>query len=108
VGTTIHTSVDLLVGLALWQVLLATGMAVANFLNGTNEIWFQVKIGVVSAAFAILLKIFLVLKIGISGVVWATIFAFTVFSVVPLYFFLSKKLSSVGEIKGETVRNETA
>jgi O-antigen/teichoic acid export membrane protein len=75
VGPTVDVPFILLLGLGLWKVMEAGDNAVAMLLNGANVVRFQLILSALMAVLAIVLKVLLVAQIGISGVVWATIFA---------------------------------
>lgn len=81
----------LLLGLALWKVCEAGGIALAMFLNGAHIVKLQVILSVLFATIAIILKILLVEKIGISGTVWATVVAYSLMILLP-YFFLFPRI----------------
>jgi Na+-driven multidrug efflux pump len=81
----------LLIALGLLQVVHAGGAAVAMYMNGANVVRFQVILGLITAVVAIALKLYLLPIIGISGVVWATIFAYTLCVGVPSYVFLRRR-----------------
>ncbi len=83
-------SLLLLVGFGLWKVLESAGNALAVFLNGARIIQFQVIVSIMTAISAITLKILFVSRIGLPGVVWATIFSFTIFTILPASFYIRK------------------
>lgn len=82
----------LLLGLGLWKILEAWGVAVSLFLNGINVVRYQAFFAVLMAIFAIVLKIFFVQSIGVAGVVWATIIAFIILNFIPLNFVILRTL----------------
>jgi len=88
VGHNVTPPLLLLLGLGVWKVIEAGGNALAAFLNGANVVRLQVIIATLTAISAIILKIFLVQKIGVAGVVWATAVSYLCFAAVP-YFFLT-------------------
>jgi O-antigen/teichoic acid export membrane protein len=88
-GSTIDPPFTLLLGLGLWRVLEAAGNAVSMLLNGANLVRYEFMIGAVTAVLAITLKLILTPRIGIPGVVWATIIANIVAA--PAIFFLVRK-----------------
>jgi O-antigen/teichoic acid export membrane protein len=65
----------LLLGFGIWKVMEAGGNAVSMFLNGANVFQFQLLLAALLASVAIILKLTLVTRIGIAGVIWATILA---------------------------------
>lgn len=99
VGNVIATSMLLLVGLGVLQVVLAGGFAVSMYMNGANILHVQIIVGVITAILAIALKIYLVPIIGISGVVWATISSWVLCTGIPIYFLLRKKKG--GSVTGQ-------
>jgi O-antigen/teichoic acid export membrane protein len=94
VGQSVTASLLLLLGLGLLQVVQSAGGATVAYLNGANFIRFQVIVGILTAATAIVLKILLVPIIGNSGVVWGTILSYLFLTLVPSYFFLYKRLNA--------------
>ena len=93
IGHAIEASLPLLLGLGLWKVIEPGGMALGVFLNGAHMVRLQVIFSVVTATIAIFLKIILVGQIGVSGVVWATIISYLLFTVLPFGIILPKILS---------------
>ncbi len=96
VGNVIIPSTSLLLGMGVWQIALAAGGALAMYLNGANIVRFQMVIATMTAISGILLKILLVKSIGVSGAVWASVLAFSVFSAVPIYFVIIKRMAPTG------------
>jgi O-antigen/teichoic acid export membrane protein len=95
VGHAVEVPFLLLLGLACWKVIEAGGNAVATFLNGAHIISPQVAIGAVTAIVGIVLKIALVKALGVPGVVWATIVAYTICAIVPFIFIVQKVYANV-------------
>jgi O-antigen/teichoic acid export membrane protein len=91
VGNVIATSMLLLVGLGIWQVLQPGISAIVMYLSGANALRFLAIVGVTTAILAIALKIYLVPVMGISGVVWASILSYVFCTCIPIYFFFRKK-----------------
>jgi len=94
VGPAISASPLLLLGLAIWKILEASGNAVAMFLNGARVVRFQVVVGVLSAVAILGLKFILLPLIGVAGSVWATIIGFSLFAGIPLVFRASRIANS--------------
>lgn len=86
VGRDVHPPLLLLLGLGLWKVCEACGVALAMLLNGANIIKVQVILSSLFAVISISLKIVLVEKIGIAGAVWATVIAYSLFILLPYSF----------------------
>lgn len=83
VGHAVDPPFLLLLGLGLWKVVEAGGNALAMFLNGAHVVRTQVVIGLVMAVVAIVLKIVLAGVLGVPGVVWGTLIAYSACSTVP-------------------------
>jgi O-antigen/teichoic acid export membrane protein len=100
VGHAVTPSFLLLLGLGLWKVVDAGGMAAAMFQNSHNMVRFQLVTATLVSISVVPLKIFLLNVIGVSGVVWATIISYLVFSALPTFIFIRKwwksKYSSIG------------
>lgn len=90
VGRAVDPPFMLLLGLGLWKVIEAGDGAVAMFLNGANVFRFQVALAAMMAPLAIVLKVLLAAQIGITGVVWATIFA-NLATAPPTFFYIRKR-----------------
>ena len=83
----------LLLSFGVWKVVEASGNALAMFLNGIRIVKTQVTVAIATAIVALGMKIFLVNTIGISGVNWATIFAFCLCALIPYFFILRNYFS---------------
>jgi O-antigen/teichoic acid export membrane protein len=92
----------LLLGFGVWTVMAAAGNAVAMFLNGGNFLSFQVVIAVLMSIGALILKIMLAHAIGLPGIIWATVLAYTVFTAVPMGFYIPRKLSRLSRLQQVT------
>ena len=93
VGPQIAPTLLLLLGLGVWAVLNAVGYAVAMFWNGANVVGFQVVFAVLIAVSAIIAKIFLARTIGLPGVIWGTVIAYSVFALIPTIIYLPRVLA---------------
>ena len=104
VGGKVVPVCPLLLGLGIWTVLWAIGNALAMFLNGANVVRFQVIIALAMAALAVLLKIVLTQRIGLSGIVWGTVIAFVLAVLLPCVFAVPGEL---GKLKDRQIVGET-
>lgn len=95
VGKTITATPAILVGLALWKIIEAAGQAIATFLNGARVVHFQVAIAAITCAAMFAGKIVLIEKLGVYGGVWATIIAYTIFSIAPASIRLNSLLDHI-------------
>jgi len=107
VGPAVAPSFVLLLGLAIWSVMFAAGNAVAMFLNGASILRFQVICAVAMSAAAILVKVLLVQRIGLPGVIWGTIVSYAALIGLPFVVYVPKLLSAMeknAELSASIVR----
>ncbi len=91
VGTSsVQPSFGLVLAIGIWTVLSAVGNAVAMLLNAAQVMRFQVVTAVLMATTNILISIALTSRIGIAGVVWGSIIAYSLFVLVPVVFYLPR------------------
>ena len=76
VGPQIKPPTMLFMGLAIWTVMEATGVALAMFLNGLNIVRTQVIIAMVYAISCITMKIIFIEHFGISGIAWGAVITY--------------------------------
>lgn len=98
VGHAINPPFLLLLGLGVWKTIEAGAGALAVFLNGTNVVGLQIVLSSATAIAAFALKIYAVLNFNVSGVPWAMIIAFCIFTIFPYIYFLPKIIRSMGGI----------
>ena len=96
VGTGIAPSFSLLLGLGAWMVMSSAWGAVAMFLNGANALRIQVVCTLPMCAGALIIKVFLARSIGLSGIIWGTVVAQSVFIVIPITVYVRRLLSGMG------------
>ena len=96
VGETVTVSFWLLLGLGVWMVLSTAGNAVAMFLNGTNRIGFQVVTASLLGVVTLGLKILLTRQIGLPGIIWGTVVAYIVCTVVPMAVYVPHLVAGLG------------
>jgi O-antigen/teichoic acid export membrane protein len=92
VGPSITPSFSLLLGLGVWMVIGTAGNSMAMFLNGANIVGVQVVTSILLAMIALVMKVILVGKIGIPGVIWATIIVYFLVVLVPYAYFIPRVL----------------
>jgi O-antigen/teichoic acid export membrane protein len=88
VGTSVMPPFSLLLGLGLWIVLSAIGNSIANFLNGAHEMRIQAGATSLMAALNLGLSIFLTQRIGVAGVIWGTVLAYTPIVLIPMAIYV--------------------
>jgi O-antigen/teichoic acid export membrane protein len=94
-GPSITPTPLLLAGLGVWVVLSNIGTALAMFLNGANAVRLQVVCAVLMGGTALVLKIVLTQRVGIAGLVWATVIAYLMCTLLPLGTALPRLLSTL-------------
>ena len=92
VGPQIHPSFSLLLGMAIWIVVGTLGGALAMFLNATNLIRFELMCAVPLAFIAVLAKVFLARWIGIPGIIWGLVIAYTITTALPYAIYIPKAI----------------
>jgi O-antigen/teichoic acid export membrane protein len=92
-GKHIVASQWLLIGLGLWTTISATSNAIAMFLNGANVILFQVVFSLIMSVAALGLKIVLAREVGLPGVIWGTLIAYVLFTLIPVVIYLPRLLA---------------
>ena len=90
VGDAVTPSMSLLLGLALWKVIETGGIAVAMLLNSHDMMRFQLVNATLVAISVVPLKIALLHAMGVSGVVWATIISYVIFTALPTFIFVRR------------------
>ncbi len=95
VGAEITPSFLLLAGMGLWTIMLCLGSTLSMFLNGANIIRFQIFCASLFGISALVAKIFLAKTIGLPGIIWGTILAYSVFAVIPYTIYLPKIISTL-------------
>ena len=83
VGPDLIPSTNLVLGFATFVFLASYGGVMSTFLNNGELVRPQVIFYSAASLSALLLKIVLTNKIGVSGAIWATIIGYTFFYVIP-------------------------
>jgi O-antigen/teichoic acid export membrane protein len=92
VGSAVHPTPLLLVGLGLWTMLNTLNGPFAMLLNGANVVGFQVVCAVAMAVANVIISILLVQRIGVSGAVWGSVLAQAIFSLLPGTWYVRRLL----------------
>ena len=87
---------SLLIGFAIWIVLASAGTALAMFLNAAHVVGLQVVCSSLMAIANITLSVFLAKKIGVAGIIWGSVIAFSIFIVVQYTFIVPRVLRRIG------------
>jgi O-antigen/teichoic acid export membrane protein len=88
IGPALIPPLALSVGFAVWAVLYAFGNVASMLLNAANVILFQVIAASVMAVTSIVLKIELGRTYGVAGIIWGTVIAYGLLSVLPTLLYL--------------------
>lgn len=92
-GPEVVPSTALLAGVSIWSVLLVLGNVIAALLNGLHVVRFQAINAVLMATANILLSIYLVGKLGVVGAIFGTISAYTIFTLLPCWYYIRRHIS---------------
>jgi hypothetical protein len=85
--------------------LNAVGYAVAVFWSGANVVGFQVIFAALITVSALIAKIFLARAIGLPGIIWGTVIAYSVFAPLPTIIYLPRVLSTLQQRSRSTQAN---
>lgn len=104
VGHEVSTPFLLIAGLGVWKVIEAFGNSMAVLLNGANIMRQQMLIALLTGLSALVLKVYLVGQIGVAGTVWASIIAFSIFSIGPLCVWVIPRALAKNQL-ASSIRN---
>jgi len=93
VGSRVHPTTLLLLGLGVWTVLTTVGQTWGVFLYGLHIVGFQVITASLMAIAAFICKIILANHMGTAGVVWGNVLAYTLFTAIPCCVFIPRLLA---------------
>lgn len=99
VGDAIQPPFALVLGMAIWAVVANSFHAVAMLLNAAAVIAFQVATAVAMAVVGIVASITFANLFGVSGVIWGTLLAYLVCSVIPIGLYLPRVLARLPEAR---------
>jgi O-antigen/teichoic acid export membrane protein len=88
IGPALVPSLALTIGFSVWAVLYAFGSVVSMLLNAANVLVFQLITASLMAATSIALKIELGRSFGVAGIIWGTVIAYSLLSVLPILIYL--------------------
>jgi O-antigen/teichoic acid export membrane protein len=92
VGSAVHPTPILMLGLGAWALMNTVNGPFAVLLNGANVIGFQAVSAVFMAAANVILSILLIQRIGVAGAVWGSVIAQVFFSVIPVTWYVRRLL----------------
>ncbi|MGA7315645.1 MAG: hypothetical protein WBX22_16900 [Silvibacterium sp.] len=97
----IAPSFMLLLGLGVWSVMDAAGQSLAIFMNGTNTIVQQLIAATLFAAAYLPFKIFVIHRVGVAGVPWATFISYALLNALPCAFIIPRIVGSLAKRQAE-------
>lgn len=89
---------SLLLGCAIWMVIVTIGTAQAALLNSMQLIGTQIRVALVTTAVNLGLSIVLIEHMGVEGAVWGSIIAYTLCALIPLSLTLRRKLNELLQV----------
>jgi len=92
VGSTVHPTLLLLVGLGTWAIMNTLNGPIAMLLNGANVVGFQVVCAILMATANMTISIILVQRIGVSGAVYGSVIAQIMFIFLPSLWYVRRLL----------------
>ena len=92
VGSAVHPTPLLLIGLGTWAMMNTLNGPFAMLLNGANVVGFQAACAVGMAIANVTISILLVQRIGVSGAVWGSVIAQVVFVLLPDLWYMRRLL----------------
>jgi len=95
-GPLVTPPLSLLAGFAVWTVLASAGSAVAAFLNGAGRLRFQVVTAIAMGVAALTLKILLARSVGLPGIIWGTVAAYTACTAIPMAGYIPRLMAGLG------------
>ena len=95
VGGSVTPPFTLVLAFGIWVVLSTIGNSVAMLLNGAHEIRLQAIAAAVMAVVNLTLSIWLTSRIGVAGVMWGTVIAYSFFVLVPMALYVPKVLRRI-------------
>lgn len=91
----VQPSFGLVLAIGVWTTMSAVGLATAMLLNGAQVVRFQVVSAGLMATANILLSIELTSRIGVAGVVWGSIIAYSLFVLIPVVFYMPRLFAHI-------------
>jgi O-antigen/teichoic acid export membrane protein len=88
VGPALLPSLGLMIGFLVFSVLYAFGNVVSMLLNAANVIAFQLITASAMAVTSIFLKVELGRSYGVAGIIWGTVIAYALLSILPILIYV--------------------
>ena len=94
-GPDVIPSTSLLAGMSIWSVLVVVGSVAAALLNGLHVVGFQAVSSVLMATSNVLISIYLVQQIGVTGAILGSILAYVTLTLIPYWYYIRRRLLHV-------------
>jgi O-antigen/teichoic acid export membrane protein len=92
VGSAVHPTLLLLLGLGAWTVINTLSGPFAMLLNGANVVGFQAACSVLMAVANVIISILLVQRIGVAGAVYGSVISQIIFVLLPELWYVRRLL----------------
>ena len=99
VGKQYSPSINLLISFFFFSLLSAYGGVMSTFLNSGPLLSKQTIFLSIASITSIILKFILSSKIGVSGVIWANVLAYSIFYILPSYYLAKNFLNHDSKIQ---------
>ena len=107
VGSSVNTTLPLLLGMAVWAVLSNSFNAVAMLLNGANVIRFQIATALSMTVVSIVSSAVLGSIYGVAGVIWGTVLAYVICTAIPTAIYLPRVLARLQHSPDRAIASAT-
>ena len=98
VGSAVHPTTLLLLGLGTWTIMNTLNGPFAMLLNGANVVGFQAGCSILMAIANVTISVYLVQRIGVPGAVFGSVIAQIVFVLVPDLWYVRRLLRRLATI----------
>jgi O-antigen/teichoic acid export membrane protein len=102
VGSLVHPTTLLLVGLGAWTILNTLNGPFSMLLNGANVVGFQVACAILMAIANVAISIYLVGRIGVSGAIYGSVISQVIFVMLPELWYVRRLLARLPTRPRET------
>jgi O-antigen/teichoic acid export membrane protein len=92
----VHPTTILLLGFGAWTIMNTLNGPFAMLLNGANIVGFQAVCSVLMAIANVLISIYLIPQIGVSGAVWGSVISQLFFVMLPEIWYVRRLLKRLG------------
>ena len=94
-ASSVQPPFGLVLAIGIWTTLSAVGNALAMLLNGAQVMRFQAVTAILMATANVLLSIALTSRIGVAGVVWGSVIAYSLFALIPTAIYVPRLFARI-------------